>query len=198
MSSIIRTLIYSTFAAVLCLTAASAPALAKSDSSPAVTIKQINAKAEKLVAQGRKINMQLAIIARETMRGDKDLQAKGKHLGQHMKQVMNDKGYHPEADRKELISLKKEIESGKLSKKEREDKIAEFRGVRARVIKGQQEAMQDKSLRKEIQEFVQARLQAMEKKDPKTKQLLQQLSSIKMQLRKLAMQKQAMQHQAKH
>jgi hypothetical protein len=190
-STTIRTLIYSAFAAILCITAVSLPALAESDGAQKADAGQTAATPDQLLAEGRKIATQLNNIEQEALKNNADLRAKGKHLAEHMSKVLKSMGYFPEADRLELVSLKKSIESGKLSNEERQAKIQEFRGVKARMIKGRQEAMQDKDLQKETQEFSLAVMQAMQKQDPHTKDMLQRLAVIRMQLRKLASQQQA-------
>ncbi len=198
-STTIRTLIYSAFAAVICIAAVGTPALAKSDAAPKATASQAANTPGQLLAEARKITLQLNKIEKQALKNDKSLQAKSKHLAEHFKQVLNKNGYFPAADRMELISLKKEIEGGKLSKEKRKEKIADFRRVRARMMEGQKKAMQDKGLQKESKEFSKAAVQSMQKQDPRTEELMHRLATIRVQFRKLVMEKrQAMQKQAKH
>lgn len=191
MPTMIRTLFYFTFAAILCIAATSTPVLAKSDGAQKASVGQTAPTRENLLAEGRKVAMQLNKIEKETLKNNADLRAKGKHLAEHMNKVLKSKGYFPEADRLELVSLKKSIESGKLSKQERQAKIQEFRGVQARMIKGQQEALKDKGLQKEAQQFNMTVMQAMQKQDPHTEKLIKRLAVIRVQLHKLASQQQA-------
>ena len=193
-STTIRTLTYSAFAALLFVGAMATPALAQpGDTGKATTSQQEAESPAKLRADARKIALQLNKIEHATLKADKDLHAKSEHLSKHMAEVMKSKGFFPDADRLELMSLKKKIESGKLSKEDRKAKIHEFRGVQARLLKGRQVAMQDKDLLKESREFGKATMLAMQKHDPQTKELLQRLDTIRQQLRQMNLK-----HQAKH
>jgi len=192
-SSIIRTLLCSTFAAVVCVAAMGTPALAQ-DKPTNAAAEKANASLEKLRGEARQISEQLNEIEDKTLKQDKDLQAKRKHLTDHIVKVMKSKGFSPQADQMELVSIRKEIMSGKLKKDEREAKIQEFQAVRNRMFKAQQAAMQDEGLRKESGAFAKATMASMEKADPKTKKLFKRLGEIKAQI--LAIYKEEQQNKA--
>jgi len=194
-STMTRTLMYSAFAALLFAGGMAAPAFAQPAGEDKPVSKHASeqpaASPAELGAEARKIALQLNAIERKALKEDADLHAKSLHLSKHMAEVLKSKGFFPEADRLELMALKKSIDSGKLSKDERKAKIHEFRGVQARILKGRQVAMQDKDLQKESREYGQATMLAMQKQDPQTRVLLQRLASIRQQLTEMHRQQQA-------
>ena len=190
-STMTRLLTFSAFAALLFAGAMATPALAQAAGKNESSAQPSAATPAELGAEARKIALQLNAIEKAALKANKDLHVQGQNLSKHIAKLMKSKGFFPDADRLELISLKKSIESGKLSKDERKAKIHEFRGVQARILKGRQVAMQDKDLQKESREYGQATMLAMQKQDPQTRVLLQRLASIRQQLTEMHRQQQA-------
>lgn len=151
-----------------------------------------------LRAEAQRLGSQLNAIEDKALKSDKELSARGRHLAATVADVMKKHGFFIEADQQELMRLKKEIDSGKLSKEDRAARIHEFRGVQARVIKGRMVAMKDKAVQKERAEYGQAMAEAMQKQDPRTKQMIVRLNNIKRQLMAMyrAQQQAAQQHAA--
>lgn len=179
-----RTLSYSIFAAFVALIsigAVSQPAMAQ---PTAKAEKKAPATVQQLQMELRNIGMQLNEIEHKAIANDPKLQAESKRFAEHLKKAMRTIGYKPDADTKQLAEIKKKVLSGKLDKKEREAQIRKFQTIRARLIKGQMAAMQDKGLQQERQKLGQ-RTELDMKKDPRTEGLLKRFAQIRQQLQRM-------------
>lgn len=180
-----RTLIHSLFAAVLCVGAISAPALAQPNQMPMEKAGKAAPSPQKLQAEARSLSKRLGDIERKTIAGDAELQAQQQRFSEHLMAFMQKKGYTPEADRKQLISIRGKLLGGQLKKDERTAQMKQFQTIRARLQKAQTEAMKDKALRQEGQKIRQATMVAMKKHDPQTEALMQRLGKIRQELMSL-------------
>lgn len=181
----LRTLIYTALTAFVCVGAMGTPAQAQPNGAAANTGEKSSIFPQQLQREARQLIMQLNEIKQKAIAGDKRLQAQRRQLAERVMKLMHEKGFKPEEERKQLVALKKSIQSGTLDKDVRAEKVKEFQTIRAQLVSQQREAIQDESLRQERQALNEATTVAMKKQDPKTEELLNRLAEINQKLQKL-------------
>ncbi len=172
-----------TTAALLALLIAAAPlhvSLAEADEQQAPGAQD----AELMEAQQRlqELQRQLGQIQQDTFEASDELQEKQRRLEERATAKMEDLGYDPERHYSRMQEIYERFEAGDVSEAEQQELAEEFHEAQMQLQQEQQEAMRDdefrESMERDMREFQEDLLAAMEADYPETADLMAELEEL--------------------
>lgn len=135
---------------------------------------EIQAKAQQLQAE-------LIEIQRQALDENPELRDQGEALENLITEIMVANGANPEEDTQRLIELQREAQEPGVDDTQRQGMAMEFQEIQQNLIMARERAAADEKVQAEQLEFQTAMLEAMQRQDPRTEQLLAEMREIQLQ-----------------
>lgn len=146
------------------------------------TTSQQQTHVHQLVQKLRQNVIKLQEIHAATLKGNPALRKLQQAFVALVRHAIRKKGYDIEASRQRVKSLAKKLESGDLSKKERETLMQEFVAERRSLSKARAVALQQPRIRKASEQLQRTTLAAMKAHSDKVEDLLQDMMRLRQKL----------------
>lgn len=135
---------------------------------------QVQAKAQQLQSE-------LIEIQRQALDENPELRDQGEALENLITEIMVANGANPEEDTQRLIELQRKAQEPGVDDTQRQDMAMEFQQIQQNLIMARERAAADEKVQAEQLEFQTAMLEAMQRQDPRTEQLLAEMRDIQLQ-----------------
>ncbi|MGF1716628.1 hypothetical protein L4D08_17325 [Photobacterium chitinilyticum] len=140
---------------------------ANSPSAQKETVNRINA-----------IQRDLTSIRQQTLQENPELAEQAKQLEGEFKKKADEIGYEPEEFIAKAQEIQEQVKDASLSEEERSELITEFAAAKQKMAEQRQAIIADKELMAMQDQLQKDMLIAMKAQDPKTEQLVEELSSL--------------------
>lgn len=140
-------------------------------------------KTQQLMQQYRETAMKLQKIHQKTIKNDPQLSAEQNHFQDQVRASVKKHGYDVQKGQKDMQDMAQKLQSGKLSKSERQATMQKFQAERQKMMKARDAALKEPAIQKSGHKLEKDTIAAMKKQDNNTPELLKQLRSLRGQIR---------------
>lgn len=132
-------------------------------------------------AKAQQLQTELIEIQRQALDENPELRDQGEALENMITEIMIENGADPEGDTQRLIELQRQAQQPGVDDTQRQDMALEFQQIQQNLILARERAIADEKVQAEQMQFQTAMLEAMQRQDPRTEQLLAEMREIQVQ-----------------
>jgi hypothetical protein len=124
-------------------------------------------------------------IQRDTLQAHPELQKQEQSFNDLLMEEMKNEGHTPKLDLAEIEKLQERLQGSEVPDSERQTLMGDFQGKMIAYRKAQAKAMQTQKMQKAQGDLMESMVTAMKAQDPKTEQLIQQMTQKRQELERM-------------
>ena len=162
-------------------------------SKPAISSSQANAKAKEFMqarTRMQQLEEKLQTVQRKAVKNNSDLQKQRQDLQNLLVKTMKKQGFDPTASMNRMSDLRHKLQAKNVPNKKKRELVSKYRAEQSAFMKARKKALNDGAVSKAREAYKNKLLLAMNKVEPKTKDMLKQLEHLEAKVRAMYQQSQ--------